>query len=44
MYAVKRLPIGVYADGKNSIETLIDNAKQKETREVFFGRKKRYLF
>lgn len=43
LYAVKRLPIGVYSDGKNSIETLIDKANQKE-QEKFFCEKKEVYF
>lgn len=43
LYAVKRLPIGVYTDGKNSIETLIDNTNQKEQKKFFWEKKDIYF-
>ena len=39
LYAVKRLPIGVYADGVNSIETLIDMENEKESNRFFWEQK-----
>ncbi|MGB5793645.1 AMP-binding protein [Poseidonibacter sp.] len=39
LYAVKRLPIGVYADGVNSIETLINIENEKESNKFFWEQK-----
>lgn len=43
LYAVQRLPIGVYADGENSIETLIDNANKKEQKKFFWEKREIYF-
>jgi acyl-coenzyme A synthetase/AMP-(fatty) acid ligase/D-alanine-D-alanine ligase-like ATP-grasp enzyme len=43
LYAVKRLPIGIYADGKMSIETLINNANQREQEKFFWEKKDTYF-
>lgn len=39
LYCVKRLPICIKANGKNTIEELIDNANEKESKKIFWTEK-----
>lgn len=39
LYCVKRLPICIKANGKNTIEELIDNANDKESKKIFWTEK-----
>jgi len=43
LYGVKRLPIGIYADGQNTISTLIDKANKKEQKKYFWEKKDIYF-
>lgn len=42
LYVVKRLPIGIYADGKSTISHLLDMANQKEQEKFFWEKKDIY--
>jgi len=43
LYCVKRLPIGVYGDGENTILSLIDKANQEEEKKLFWEKKYTYF-